>query len=168
MIRVTGICLGLQWFLFQTVSDEKLHPRIMMNTPEKIRWSAAKTLAALETGSESYKIIEDHNAYTFEIHILPQCIYASHRVRIGRVTCTIIVHDTAARIKKHFICSFRIRLESVTSHAFRVMQCLPIVAAGRSNQFSDRQKRGKPSNYRNGNEMAIFAKNHQILSGIKV
>jgi hypothetical protein len=45
------------------------------------------------------------------------------------------------------------------------MQCLPIVAAGsilRWNQFSDRQKRGRQSEYGNGNETAKFAKNHQM------
>jgi hypothetical protein len=67
--------------------------------------------------------------------------------------------------------SLRIRLESVTSRAFRVMQCLPIVAV-RSilcwNQLSDRQKRGRQNDYGNGNETAKFAKNHQILSRIKV
>jgi hypothetical protein len=67
----------------------------------------------------------------------------------------------------YIICPFRIRLETATSRTFHVMQCLPIVAVGsilRWNQFSDRQKRARQSDYRNGNETAKFTKNHKILS----
>jgi hypothetical protein len=121
----------------------------------------------------------------WHIHIHIQCTHVvglsecherqSHksRVWIGRVT--IIVHDPAAGVTKHLlswcvmpsiICSFRIRLESVT-YVTRIpcMQCVPIVAAGsiRSwNQFSDRQKRGRQSDYGNGNETANFAINNQL------
>jgi hypothetical protein len=79
--------------------------------------------------------IHTHSKFTYytTMHTRVRC---ESRVRIGRVT--IIVHDPAAGIKKHVLswrchtsfCSFRIRLESLMSRAFRVMQCLLIVTAG--------------------------------------
>jgi hypothetical protein len=63
--------------------------------------------------------------------------YSSQSCRWCSETCFIVALPS-------IICSFRIRLESLTSRAFRVMQCLPIAAAWsilRWSQFSDRQKR---------------------------
>jgi hypothetical protein len=105
-------------------------------------------------------------------HTMHTCVRCESRVRIGRVT--IIVHDPAAGVKEHVLswrCMLSIILFVSKSRAFRVMQCLPIVAARsilRWNQFSNRQKRGRQSDYGNGNETAKFTKNHQILSRIKV